>query len=93
MKYGYLGVLNILDSSLQHYYVDPLPNFDVHTLYFLYSDGAMQPSKRGNFFHIDSVQPMTEGTYTTFDYIRPIIESYSSLLAFDIADCKRLLKN
>ena len=21
----------------------------------------MQPSKRGNFFHIDSVQPITEG--------------------------------
>ncbi|XP_015764682.1 PREDICTED: xylosyltransferase oxt-like [Acropora digitifera] len=24
--------------------------------------GAMQPSKRGNFFHIESVQPITEGT-------------------------------
>ena len=29
--------------------------------HFHYIAGAMQPSKRGNFFHIESVQPMTEG--------------------------------
>ncbi|XP_068696664.1 uro-adherence factor A-like isoform X2 [Montipora foliosa] len=27
------------------------------------TDGAMQPSKRGNFFHIDSVQPITEDIF------------------------------
>ena len=29
----------------------------------------MQPSKRGNFFHIESVQPMTEGTVLIFQTI------------------------
>ena len=33
---------------------------------FKYTAGAMQPSKRGNFFHIESVQPMTEGMVLTF---------------------------
>lgn len=37
----------------------------------IYTAGAMQPSKRGNFFHIESVQPMTEGMILTFQIYWP----------------------
>ena len=38
---------------------------------FQYTAGAMQPSKRGNFFHIESVQPMTEGMTLTLQIYCP----------------------